>query len=191
MWCHGPVNDTLVTVDRAGLWDAEAISDVAAATFPLACPPGLDTADIETYIDEALSDERFGDYLSDPNRTVLKAVSGGQIVGYTMLIADGPTDPVVASAVELRPVLEINKMYVLSGQHGTGVSTALMNAALDHARDNGYAGVWLGVNQDNARAQRFYAKRGFRTVGTRTFTVGATVCHDYLMERALEPAASS
>lgn len=181
-----PVNDTLVIVDRAGLWDAEALSDVAATTFPLACPPGLATADIETYIDEALSDERFGDYLSNPDHTVLKAVAGGQIVGYTMLIAGEPADPAVARAVDLRPVLEINKMYVLSGHHGTGVSTALMTAALDHARDNGYAGVWLGVNQDNARAQRFYAKRGFHTVGTRTFTVGSTVCNDYLMQQALE-----
>ncbi|WP_174557466.1 GNAT family N-acetyltransferase [Nocardia vaccinii] len=184
-------NDTMVTVDRAGLWDAEAISDVAAATFPLACPPGLAEADIETYIDETLSDERFGEYLSDPDHTVLKAVSGGQIVGYAMLIAGGPTDPVVARAVDLRPVLEINKMYVLPGHHGSGVSTALMTAALNHARDNGYAGVWLGVNQDNARAQRFYAKRGFRIVGTRTFTVGATVCHDYLMQHALESASPS
>ncbi|MGF6882888.1 GNAT superfamily N-acetyltransferase [Nocardia sp. GAS34] len=177
----------VITVDRAGLWDAEALSDVAAATFPLACPPDLAARDVEMFIDEVLSDERFGEYLSDPDRTVLKAVADGQIVGYAMLVAGDPGDPVVAEAVDLRPVLEISKMYVLSGHHGAGVSTALMLAALDHARIGGYAGAWLAVNQDNVRAQRFYAKRGFRTVGTRTFMVGTTLCHDYLMQHALEP----
>jgi GNAT superfamily N-acetyltransferase len=181
------MTDIPVTVDRAGLWDAETLSDVAAATFPLACPPDLAAPDIEMFIEEALSDERFGDYLSDPDRTVLKAVADGQIVGYTMLIGAEPGDPVVAEAVDIRPVLEINKMYVLPGHHGAGVSTALMLAALDHARRGGFAGAWLAVNQDNVRAQRFYAKRGFRTVGTRTFMVGTTLCNDYLMQRALGP----
>lgn len=173
-----------VTVDRAGLWDAETLSDVAAATFPLACPPDLASEDIETYIDEVLSDERFGDYLNDPNRTVLKAVAEAQIVGYAMLVAGGPDDPAVARVIEPRPVLEISKMYVLPGHHGTGVSTALMAAALDHARRDGCAGAWLAVNQQNSRAQRFYTKLGFRTVGTRTLTVGSTVCDDYLMKQA-------
>ncbi|WP_227981065.1 GNAT family N-acetyltransferase [Nocardia spumae] len=174
-----------VVVDRAGLWDAEALSDVAAATFPLACPPELTDESIETFIADVLSDERFGDYLSDPRRTVLKAVAGGDIVGYAMVVAGDPADPSVAAVIDVRPALEISKMYVMPGHHGTGVSTALMDAAIEHARRGEYAVVWLGVNQRNERAQRFYAKHGFRTVGTKTFTVGDQLCHDFVM--ALRP----
>ncbi|MFG1794817.1 GNAT family N-acetyltransferase [Nocardia sp. NPDC049149] len=170
-----------VTVDRAGLWDAEELSDVAAATFPLACPPGSTPDDIDIFITDVLSGERFGEYLSDPTRTVLKAVADDDIVGYAMLIAGDPADPEVAKAVDLRPVIEISKMYVLPGHHGSGVSTALMLAALERAREGGFAGVWLGVNQENARAQRFYGKHGFVEVGTKTFTVGNQVHHDYVM----------
>ncbi|CRY73512.1 MULTISPECIES: GNAT family N-acetyltransferase [Nocardia] len=170
-----------VTVDRAGLWDAEALSDVAAATFPLACPPGASADDIEIFLEQVLSGERFGEYLNDPDRTVLKAVAGGEIVGYAMLVAGDPADPEVARVVDLHPALEISKMYVLPGHHGTGVSTALMGAALRHAREGGYPGVWLGVNQENHRAQRFYAKHGFEQVGTKTFTVGREVHHDYVL----------
>ncbi|MCP2287789.1 GNAT family N-acetyltransferase [Nocardia amikacinitolerans] len=173
-----------VIVDRAGLWDAEALSDVAAATFPLACPPDASADDIEIFLTEVLSGERFGEYLTDPARTVLKAVAGGDIVGYAMLHAGDPEDPEVARVVDLRPVLEISKMYVLPGHHGTGVSTALMRAALERAREEGYAGVWLGVNQENTRAQRFYAKHGFQTVGTKTFPVGNQLHHDYVMRLA-------
>ncbi|MEU7629330.1 GNAT family N-acetyltransferase [Nocardia sp. NPDC049220] len=170
-----------VTVDRAGLWDAEALSDVAAATFPLACPPGSSPDDIEIFIADALSGERFGEYLSDPARIVLKAIAGDDIVGYAMLVAGASADPAMADAVDLHTGVEISKMYVLPGHHGTGVSTALMRTALDRAREDSHPGVWLGVNQKNARAQRFYAKYGFTTVGTRTFTIGTQLHHDYVM----------
>ncbi|WP_373864931.1 GNAT family N-acetyltransferase [Nocardia xishanensis] len=170
-----------VIVDRAGLWDAEALSDVAAATFPLACPPGATADDIEIFVTEVLSGERFGEYLTDPERIVLKAVAGGDIVGYAMLHTGDPADPEVARAVDLHPAIEVSKMYVLPGHHGTGVSTALMHAALEHAREGGYPGIWLGVNQANTRAQRFYAKHGFQIVGTKTFPVGHQLHDDYVM----------
>ncbi|MGQ4597741.1 GNAT family N-acetyltransferase [Nocardia sp. R6R-6] len=170
-----------VIVDRAGLWDAEALSDVAAATFPLACPPGVTPDDIEIFITDVLSGERFGEYLSDPARIVLKAIAGDDIVGYAMLVAGDPADPAAAEALGPHPAIEISKMYVLPGHHGTGVSTALMQAALEWARAERYPAVWLGVNQENVRAQRFYAKHGFAVVGTRMFTVGNQVHHDHVM----------
>lgn len=170
-----------VTVDRAGLWDAEELSDVAAATFPLACPPAASADDIDIFITEALSGERFGEYLSDPAKTVLKAVAGDEIVGYAMLIAGDPADQAVAEAVDLRPVVEINKMYVVPGHHGSGVSTALMHACLERARESEFAAVWLGVNQENARARRFYEKHGFSSVGTKTNTVGNQRHDDFVM----------
>ncbi|MFC9896404.1 GNAT family N-acetyltransferase [Nocardia sp. NPDC127579] len=175
------VGDAPVTVDRAGLWDAEALSDVAAATFPLACPPDATAEDIDLFIAEVLSGERFGEYLNDPDYTVLKAVAADDIVGYAMLHAGEPADPEVAAAVDLAPVVEISKMYVLPGHHGSGISTALMRAALELAREQGAAGVWLGVNQRNERAQRFYGKHGFRRVGTKTFLVGKQLHHDYVL----------
>ncbi|QIS13694.1 GNAT family N-acetyltransferase [Nocardia arthritidis] len=177
------LSDMPVTVDRAGLWDAEALSDVAAATFPLACPPDATADDIELYIAEALSDERFGEYLSDPARTVLKAVSGDDIVGYAMLHAADPHDPEIAKAVDLHPAIELSKIYVLPGHHGTGVSTALMHAVLERCAADGFPGVWLGVNQENARAQRFYARHGFVVVGTKTFMVGNQPQNDFIMRK--------
>jgi tRNA (guanine37-N1)-methyltransferase len=60
-----------------------------------------------------------------------------------------------------------------------------MSASLDLARDLGAAGVWLGVNQHNARAQRFYAKSGFAVVGVKHFTVGSVLEDDFVMERQL------
>lgn len=171
-----------MTIDRAGLPDAAELGEVAAATFPLACPPESTPADIAAFIAEVLSPERFGDYLTDPERTVLKAVAEGQIVGYALLNAFEPADPDVAAVIDLRPVTELSKMYVLPGHHGNGVSAALMGTVLDSARGDGSAGVWLGVNQKNERAQRFYGKHGFKIAGTKTFLVGSQRHHDYVMQ---------
>ncbi|MET0480415.1 MAG: GNAT family N-acetyltransferase, partial [Mycetocola sp.] len=61
----------------------------------------------------------------------------------------------------------------------------LMQATLDAARGTGAAGIWLGVNQENARAVRFYEKSGFAIVGEKTFHLGPELHTDFVMERAL------
>jgi GNAT superfamily N-acetyltransferase len=81
--------------------------------------------------------------------------------------------------------VELSKMYVLPEHHGSGVSTALMNAALDAAAEWGAGRIWLGVNQKNSRAQRFYKKCGFTVNGVRTFQLGAGTEDDYVMVRLL------
>ena len=58
-----------------------------------------------------------------------------------------------------------------------------MDAVLAVATAWGATRVWLGVNQQNPRAQRFYTKRGFTINGTRTFRLGDHVEDDYLMVR--------
>lgn len=174
-----------VTVGPAGLWDTEQLADVAAVTFPLACPPGSTRESIEAFIDEVLSHEKFGEYLSDPTRTILAAREGDSIIGYAMLVHGEPADPVIARALTHSPTMELSKMYVMPGHHGGEASAALMTSVLSLASGSGCTGVWLGVNQENLRAQRFYGKQGFTKVGTKTFTVGAEVHDDFVMERAL------
>ena len=157
--------------------------DVAARTFPSACPPSVTAENIAAFIDENLSQARFRDYLADPDRAVLAARDDGRIVGYVMLIRGVPTDDDVQQAVTLRPAVELSKMYVLPDCHGAGVSGALMSAALTEAGNLVAKSVWLGVNQHNQRAQRFYAKHGFSINGTKTFRLGAGIENDYVMVR--------
>ena len=159
------------------------LADVAARTFPLACPPSAPTEDIAAFIAENLTAAHFADYVADPGRDVLTATDDGRIVGYAMMIRGVPDNDDVARAVTARPAVELSKMYVLPDAHGSGVSAALMSAALDGATAQGAASVWLGVNQHNDRAQRFYAKHGFAITGTKTFRLGNHIEQDYVMVR--------
>jgi ribosomal protein S18 acetylase RimI-like enzyme len=174
-----------IAVVAAAEADLPDLADVAARTFPLACPPSVTPENIVAFVDENLSEAKFRDYLTDPDRSVLVARDGGRIVGYVMLIRGTPDDDDVQQAVTLRPAIELSKMYVLSDSHGAGVSAAMMAAALRHAIGLGAKCVWLGVNQHNQRAQRFYAKHGFNINGTKTFRLGAGIENDYVMVRPL------
>ena len=165
--------------------DLPELADVAARTFPLACPPAVAPENIAAFVAENLSQARFRGYLADPDRTVLVARDDCRILGYAMLIRGVSDDEDVQRAVTLRPAVEVSKMYVLPDSHGAGASAALMTAAVRAAQSSGARSVWLGVNQQNRRAQRFYTKHGFTVAGTRTFRLGAAVENDFVMMRVL------
>ncbi|MBY4108864.1 GNAT family N-acetyltransferase [Rhodococcus sp. 06-1460-1B] len=172
-----------VSVREAGPADAHRVADLAALTFPLACPPGTQPGDIETFISNVLSAKHFETYIADPNRTVLLDESAeAQVLGYAMLVFGTPTDSGIRSALSHEPTVEISKLYVRPTEHGGGVAARLMTSALDSARRHGCGGAWLGVNQQNVRAQKFYAKHGFEVAGTKTFVVGDRTHDDYVMQ---------
>ncbi|MDV3125021.1 GNAT family N-acetyltransferase [Mycobacterium sp. 21AC1] len=174
-----------VFVDAPQPADLPELVTVAATTFPLACPPSATPDNIATFIAENLSEARFAEYLADPDRKVLVARCGTAITGYTMLIRGVADDDDVQRAVPQRPAMELSKMYVLPEHHGAGASSALMTAALHNAAALGAACVWLGVQQENQRAQRFYTKHGFVINGTKTFQLGADIENDYVMVRSV------
>lgn len=174
-----------IVVRSAVAADAPVLAEVAAATFALACPPGMARERIDAFISDVLSEQQFDAYLADAKRHLLLAEKCGQAVGYTMLVAGEPADPDVQAAVTLRPTVELSKIYVLPEAHGTGAAWELMSRSLGWAAESGAAGMWLGVNQQNDRAQRFYGKSGFTVVGTKRFLVGDTYENDYVMERPL------
>ena len=175
-----PRDSPAFSIRRATAADARLLHEVAAETFPLACPPHTLPESIKAFIRENLSADSFAGYLADPERTLFVAEADGVAAGYTMVVFGEPTDPDVASAVTLRPTAELSKMYVREGFHGGGVAAQLVAASLRAARDRGAVSVWLGVNQENARANRFYEKQGFARAGTKRFLVGERYEDDFV-----------
>jgi len=173
------------TIRRATMADAGALAELAAVTFPLACPPSSSPEDIAAHLANTLSEDHFRGYLADPDITILVLDSGDRLNGYSLLVDRPASDPDVASALTLTPSVELSKCYVHPGHHGLGAAAELMHASVQAAGAAGRAGIWLGVNSQNARAIRFYGKSGFRKVGTKSFRLGSTVEHDFVLERAL------
>ena len=174
-----------ITTRQAVPGDAAGLHTLAARTFGLACPPGTAQADVDTFVALHLSVAKFEDYLKDPGRIVLLAESDDAPVGYTMLVRGPIADPDVQALVDERSSIELSKFYVLAEGHGSGISAALMDATLEAAAGTGATSCWLGVNQQNGRAARFYAKRGFEVVGTKRFKVGEQWHDDHVRQRSL------
>jgi ribosomal protein S18 acetylase RimI-like enzyme len=176
-----------VILRRATAADVPRLAELAALTFPLACPPHVTEQAQAAFIAAHLSAPRLEEYLADPARDLLVAVDGGALVGYALLVAEEPADADVAAAIRIRPTVELSKCYVHPAHHGAGVAAALMAASLEAAAAREAAGVWLGVNQQNGRAQRFYGKSGFERVGVKRFLVGENYEDDFVYERPLPP----
>ena len=172
--------------------DAAALADLAAATFPLACPPHMSEEDIAAFVAAHLGPEHFAAYLADEQRyRVLVADGPAGPVGYTLLVLpltaqEPPYADDVAALVAARPAAELSKCYVLPAYQGSRVASALLDATTAQAaahlvEDAPVATVWLGTNRANRRAQRRYARHGFVTLGTRRFRVGESLEEDVVM----------
>jgi ribosomal protein S18 acetylase RimI-like enzyme len=180
-----------ITTRRAAPADAAELHAVAARTFGLATPPGTLQTDIDAFIAEHLAQDSFDKYLADPARIVLLAEDGGTAVGYSMLISGPIEDPGLAAVVESAfasgtgEAIELSKFYVDAENHGSGAAATLMAATLRAAAATGATLCWLGVNQLNERAAKFYAKNGFAVIGTKKFRVGEVWHDDHVRARAL------
>lgn len=180
---------TGVGIRRCTTADARLLSELATEAFPLACPPETTTEDIRAFCEQNLSLGAFEKYLASADIAIWIAEDTATPVGYVMSVSGEPGDPDIARSITLRPTVEISKLYVLGSHHGSGLATKLLAHALEHARQEGAASVWLGVHRENSRANRFYEKSGFALVGERFFPVGESLECDVVRERVLDSLA--
>jgi len=89
------------------------------------------------------------------------------------------------AAVQGESPIELLRLYVMAQWQGHGVGFALMRRALDFARSSVYKTVWLGVWERNFKAQEFYRRWGFISVGQHDFILGTVRQVDWIMARSI------
>ena len=178
--------------------DAEAVSALAARTFPDACPPEVTPEDVEVFVREQLSPRAMAAYIADPGSLVLVAEvaaparglgaepksgqSPGELAAYTLLQRTCPPNLGRAPA----DAGYLSKCYTDQRYRGSGVTAAILTESLTVARDLWDLGaVALATHIGNKRAARFYRRSGFRKAGRRTFLVGDVVNTDDVFVRRL------
>lgn len=169
--------------------EAAAVADLAVETFPMACPPSLSAHDMHAYIDEHLTAQRFAEHIAHPERDVLVACDDTHLLGYVLLFFSPDGAPAPDMGVTLATSGLLSKCYVRREGHGKGAAAALLEAAERRAGERGVQGLWLNVNYDNHRAQRFYAKHGWECVGCVDFVVGQAVHHDPVYQKRVAASA--
>lgn len=82
--------------------------------------------------------------------------------------------------------VELSKLYVLRPFHGTGIADRLMEEGLGYAKARGLSIVWLCVWERNPRAQAFYQRWGFKTVGEAIISLNEIPFRDLVMSLTLK-----
>jgi diamine N-acetyltransferase len=93
-----------------------------------------------------------------PRGVQLTAWRGDTLIGHALVV---PTD---------RPGVGEYAVFLHQSQRGRGVGTELTRAAIESAREAGFASLWLTVEPGNRPAVRAYERVGFRFRPATTFS---------------------
>jgi len=154
--------------------------------------PAVIDLERELFPDDAWTLEMFASELGgrSAGRYYLVAEAGGQVVGYAGLMA-----PVPRQAGRSRPEAggqaDVLTMAVAPSSWGRGIGSALLEALLAQAAEQGCAEVFLEVRADNQRAQRLYRGHGFAEVGLRRGYYQPSGMDAIVMRRPMDPAELS
>jgi GNAT superfamily N-acetyltransferase len=105
--------------------------------------------------------ERMRELLPDPDVWCMVAEAGGELVGQVTIM------PATRhwAAVDDPSLAHLRTLFVRRDHWGTGVATALHAAAVDAARERGYAHMRLFTPAEQRRARRFYEREGWVQAG--------------------------
>jgi GNAT superfamily N-acetyltransferase len=169
-----------MTIQKVELADADTLLALSKKTFYDSFAHLNKPEDIKAYADVSFVITQVIKELNNPDSEFYFAVIDGQIVGYLKLnYNDAQTD------VHDKNAIEVERIYVLTDQHGKNIGGKLLNFAVETAVEKQMNFIWLGVWQHNHKAIGFYRHKGFEVFGNHGFMLGDDKQNDLLMKKML------
>jgi ribosomal protein S18 acetylase RimI-like enzyme len=168
----------MYTIRQAESIDAELVADLSRDTFYETFAADNTAEDMEIFLSKQFTREGL---IAEMDRTDLiffLAYAEEEVVGYVKLRACRLPD-------SNDPSIEIARIYVKKEWVGKGAGQVLMQVSIDHAIQQNYKWLWLGVWEKNPRAIAFYEKWGFEKFGETDFFLGNDKQTDWLMKKQL------
>ena len=158
-----------------------ALQQIGRQSFSETFAESNSAENMAKYLEEAYSYEKLSAELNDPNSIFYFAMMDQNVIGYLKLNFG-------ASQTELKDnnALEIERIYVLEEFHGKKVGQLLFDKAIQVAKEQQVAYVWLGVWENNKRALQFYTKNGFVEFDQHVFVLGDEAQTDIMMKLELK-----
>jgi diamine N-acetyltransferase len=172
-------SDHVFTLRTCVLGDEYALSLVGAATFLESFAGFLEGEDLLFHCRHQHALEKYLAWLESTQFQLCLAEVKKSPVGYVMLCP--PELPIATNPDDI----EVKRIYILHRFQGCGIGKALMDWAVQQARAQNKKRLLLGVNAQNEDALAFYARAGFKKIGTRQFLVGSKLNDDYVLARDL------
>lgn len=171
-----------ITTREARLDDAAHVAHLGAHVFAVTYGHSVAAHELEAYLDESYSVEATAKDIADPNKDMILAMDPeGVIVGFALLTR-GSKELCIA---HLEKYVELQRLYVSPAYQGYGIGKSLARQVESMAREQGFKYMWLGVWEENHKAQKVYEKLGYKMVGDREFVVGGVVQIGLIMLKEL------
>ena len=175
-----------IIIRRATIADAVKLSAISIQTFYDTFIGTCKEEDMTAFLKEYFNLKQVQAELSNENDFYYLAELNGRVVGYCRWMEDYTN----FSLMKRWKSLELKRIYILKEYHGKGVAQQLMNLVIQYAQSNQYQVLWLGVWENNHRAQKFYEKNLFVNSGhTHDFPIGTTPQTDCWFWRFLETSS--
>lgn len=169
--------------------DADRIAILAAQVWLHTYATEGVTQGIADHVRSEFTAQKYLERLSDAGTEVVVAEQdGGGLVGLAVVKLNMPCPADGGDAIT-----ELQTLYVQAHAIGQGVGKSLLRAAQAQADEQSGSALWLAVNARNDRAIAFYARQGYRRIGTSFFRLGGAVHENHVLVgpllRANGPAA--
>jgi len=164
-----------ITIRRILLDDANTLAQISRQTFYDTFTGTCTEEDMQNFLEQYFNVAQVQRELSNFEDYFYFAEVEGMPVGYLRFMEDYDN----WSLAKQWKALELKRLYVIKEFHGKGIAQQLMDFFILFAKKNKYQMVWLGVWENNFKAQKFYNKYGFVDSGhTHGFPIGDTAQTD-------------
>ena len=160
-----------IVIRRIELKEAATLAEISRKTFYDTFKDTCTPTDMTSFLEENYNLAQTESELNNIDDLYYFVFADGKIAGYLRFMEDYSYFPLMKQW----KALELKRLYVLEEYQGQGVAQKIMDFLIAYAVQHQYTVVWLGVWEDNFRAQKFYAKYGFADSGyTHDFPIGNT-----------------
>lgn len=170
-----------IHIRRCTEQDAATLATLARDSFVETFAHLYSPEDLSRFLSETYYEARQRAELTDPHTSHFIAEVDGTAVGFAKMGAFKlPVDYTPENA------LELHRLYILAPYQRLGLGRLLMQEVLLEAERLKASELYLGVWENNHKAQRFYAGFGFEKIGEHSFVVGKTIDREYTLKRRMD-----
>jgi ribosomal protein S18 acetylase RimI-like enzyme len=158
--------------------DCAEVARLAARTFADTFGHLYQPHNLLHHVMSKCSEDYFREHLERGDSLLLLHLDG-VLTGYAKVgHVDLPVKPPLPSGAQ-----ELHRLYVIKEQQGKGLGKALMVALMNLPRLQVAPAIYLGVWEENHRAQALYHQWGFNAVGKYLYQVGDQYDQEIIMAR--------
>jgi ribosomal protein S18 acetylase RimI-like enzyme len=156
--------------------DFNLIRSISERTWPSTYGHIISQEQIDFMLDWMYSDSSLAEQFTKGHQFFIATLNGTDI-GFCSVSVEEEN----ATKQNQSKVFKLNKLYVLPSAHGTGSGKALLQKAIEVAKNAEAESIYLQVNKHN-NAYNFYLKNGFVKEAEFKFDIGnGFFMDDYVM----------